>query len=96
MAWLKQHSEAGRVLVTARVEADGSDFTVYLAVPGGRAGAEHPIQEGHAYRTRDVAFAAADVLVRHRHGGHVCTPACAGWVQDSAGPKAGGTATLPS
>ena len=78
MAWLRQHIEAGQVRAVAHVTADPGGYSVRLteALPP-----RPPHESGHRYASRELAFAAADVLVRHRLGGHECG-ACSGWIED--------------
>jgi hypothetical protein len=88
MSWVRQHLEAGRVVVVARVTIEGSQYAVRLAeppAPGSIRPPEKPSpHDANHYTSRDLAFAAADVLVRHRLGGHFCTNACSGWIEDAA------------
>lgn len=77
MIYQRQHKESGRVWGVARVLGEPGKFHVRLIegdTPSGR------LHEGlHYYASRDIAFAAADALVRHRLGHHVCCEACTGW-----------------
>ena len=92
MSWIKQHCESGRIVVVARVnpvsDAGGRGFGVFLAPASHDRDGSEASQEGNCYSSRDGAFAAADALVKHRHGGHVCVGYCAGWVLDPSDPGA--------
>jgi len=79
MAWLRQHIEGGQVRLVAHVIVDPAGYGVRLS----EARSLRPVHEGgHRYRTRELAFAAADVLVRHNLGGHECGTVCSGWIED--------------
>ncbi len=79
MAWLRQHIEAGQVRMVAHVTVEPPGYIVRLteALP---PRAVH--ESGHRYTSRELAFAAAEVLVRHRLGGHECGLSCSGWIED--------------
>jgi hypothetical protein len=79
MRWLRQHSDGGRIFVVARVSAEGAGYVLTLI--GYERGALAETIAG-SYSSRDIAFTAADALVRSRHGAHTCGPACSGWAQD--------------
>lgn len=79
MAWLRQHIEAGQVRAVAHVAAEPVGYSLRLA-EGAPLRDLH--ESGHRYTSRDLAFAAADALVRHRLGGHECGAFCSGWIED--------------
>lgn len=80
MRWLRQHSEDGQVVLVARVSGETGGYAITLLHPSGasRAGASVG-----TYSTAEAAFAAADALVRSRHGDHTCSSACSGWMEDA-------------
>jgi hypothetical protein len=77
MSWATRHCEEGRVLVVARVAAEGNRYTVSLVEP--RRTASHVLH----YSTRALAFAAAEALLGHRVRGHACSGSCSRWTQDA-------------
>jgi hypothetical protein len=81
MHWLRQHCDARQIIVVARVSAEPGGYTVAL-VDSSKGEATAPI-DNH-YASREAAFTAADAIVRHRYGGHVCGTLCSGWAEDAA------------
>jgi hypothetical protein len=82
--YLREHREAGDVRGVARVVGEPGRFSIRLTegdplrgrlYEGGRL-----YEAGLRYASPDMAFAAADALVRHRFGGHECNGACTDWV----------------
>ena len=80
MRWLRQHSEDGQVFLVARIGGERGRYVISLLHPSGasRAGAV-----ASTYTTPEAAFAAADALVRSRHGDHTCSSDCSGWSEDA-------------
>jgi hypothetical protein len=80
MRWLRQHSEDGQGTLVARVSGEPGAYVIALLHPSGasRGGGSAGI-----YGTASAAFAAADALVRSRHGDHACSSACSGWIEDA-------------
>jgi hypothetical protein len=77
MAYLRQHSEGGVVRAVVHVVGEPGRFGVRLTEGDATSGRLH---EGlHYYLSRDIAFAAADALVRHRIGRHECCDGCTEW-----------------
>jgi hypothetical protein len=81
MGYMRQHSDAGHVRAVACVVGEPGRFLVRLTEGDATAYWSH---EGlHYYDSRDIAFAAADALARHRLRGHECGAECSGWVEPS-------------
>ena len=80
MRWLRQHTEDGQVVLVARVSGEPGGYVIALLHPSGasRAGSS-----AGTYSTASAAFAAADALVRSRHGDHACSSACSGWIENA-------------
>jgi hypothetical protein len=77
LGYLRRHSEGGRVRAVVQVIGEPGKFGVRLTEGDQASGRLH---EGlHYYASRDIAFAAADALVRHRIGHHECCDACTEW-----------------
>ena len=81
MKWLRQHSEAGNVRAVALVAVDSSGFGLQLTECEGTQQRSHDI--GLHYSSRAMAFEAADTLIRHRLGGHMCGAGCSAWATDA-------------
>jgi hypothetical protein len=77
MAWVRQHWEGLQVVTIAHVSSAPRGFRVRLLEGEGVFRRAH--DNGNRYSSRDLAFGAADTLVRHR-GGHECFARCGGWV----------------
>jgi hypothetical protein len=79
MSYLREHKEAGHSRGLALVVGEAGRFCVRLIeedLPWFRS------HDGlHNYPSRDLAFAAADALARHRLMGHECSSACTEWVE---------------
>jgi hypothetical protein len=82
--YLREHSESGSVRAVARVVGEPGKFFVRLTEGNptlGRLYEGGRLFEGFLhYDSPDIAFAAADALVRQRFGPHKCSAACTGWV----------------
>jgi hypothetical protein len=82
--YLREHSEAGNVRAVARVSGEPGRFSIRLTEGDPTSGRLYErgrlYEGGFCYASPDIAFAAADALVRHRFGGHQCSGACTGWV----------------
>jgi hypothetical protein len=77
IGYLRSHIEGGQVRAVVRVLGEPGRFGVRLTEGDPSSGRTH---EGlHYYASKDVAFAAADALVRHRIGNHECCDACTDW-----------------
>jgi hypothetical protein len=81
MGYMRQHSDAGHVRAVACVVGEPGRFLV--RVTAGDAPACRFYEGLHYYGSREIAFAAADALARHRLGGHECGAECSGWVEPS-------------
>jgi len=79
MSYLREHREAGQFRGVALVVGEPGRFCVRLIerdLPSPR------FYDGPGnYPSRDLAFAAADAMARHRLKGHICTAACTEWVE---------------
>ena len=78
MAWLRQHWEGVHIVAVAHVCSAPRGFRIRLSEGEGIFCQSH--ENGNHYSSRDVAFGAADTLVRHRSGGHECRERCGGWI----------------
>jgi hypothetical protein len=82
--YLREHREADSVRAVARVLGEPGRFFVRLTEGDPTSG--RLFEGGRLYEcslcygSPNLAFAAADALVRHRFGGHQCSAACTGWV----------------
>jgi len=81
MGYMRQHSDAGHVRAVACVVGEPGRFLVRLTEGDAKRYWSH---EGlHYYGSREIAFAAADALARHRLEGHECGAECSEWVEPS-------------